>query len=113
MTFSDLLLLHQEVLLTLLALIILFLEISLQDKGRDTIIRFSLIMFGAITLIGFLPFASGDLFGGMFRTNPLLASMKNILNLGLFIILLQSARWLRMETNRGRTTEFMILLIST
>ncbi len=73
MTFSDLLLMHQELLLTLLALIILFMEIGLQDKGRDTIIRFSLILFGAITLIGFLPFASGELFGGMFRTNPLLA----------------------------------------
>ena len=113
MTFADLLLMHQELLLTLLALIILFLEISLQEKGRDTIIRFSIILFGAITLIGFLPFASGELFGGMFRTNPLLAAMKNILNLALFIILLQSVRWLRLDFNRGRTTEFMLLLIST
>ncbi len=67
MTFADLLLMHQELLLTLLALIILFMEISLQEKGRDTIIRFSIILFGAITLIGFLPFASGELFGGMYQ----------------------------------------------
>ncbi len=113
MTFADLLLMRQEVMLTLLALIILIMEISLHDKGRDIIIRVTLILFGVITVVGFLPIASGELFGGMFRTNPLLVSMKNILNVALFIILLQSVRWLRMELNRGRATEFMLLLIST
>jgi NADH-quinone oxidoreductase subunit N len=113
MTFADLILMRQELLLTVLALIILFLEISLHEKGRDTIIRFALIMFGAITVIGFLPVSTGMLFGGMYRTNPLLVAMKNVLNLGMFIILLQSVRWMRQEHNRGKAGEFMILLIST
>jgi NADH-quinone oxidoreductase subunit N len=113
MTFADLILMRQELLLTLLALIILVADISFQENRKDIIIRLSLILFGAITLAGFLPVSSGVLFGGMFRTNPLLVAMKNVLNLGMFIVLLQSVRWMRMESNRGRASEFLILLFST
>jgi NADH-quinone oxidoreductase subunit N len=113
MTFGDLLLMHQEILLTLLALVIIFLEISLHEKGRDNIIRITVILFGIITVAGFFPSGQGELFGGMYRTNALLVSMKNILNVAMFIIMLQSVRWLRMDLNRERSSEFFLLLIST
>jgi NADH-quinone oxidoreductase subunit N len=113
MTFADLILMRQELLLTLLALVILVLDISLDESRRDFIIGFTLVSFGAITLAGFLPALSGSLFGGMYNTTPLLSAMKSVLNLGLFIVLLQSVRWLRTDLNKGRVSEYFILLIST
>ena len=113
MTLADLLFMRQELMLTLLALIILILDISIPENRKDTITLWAIILFGAITLIGFLPAVPGELFGGMYKTNALLSSMKNILNLGMFIILLQSVRWMRMENNRGRASEYLILLLST
>lgn len=113
MTFADLILMRQELLLTILALIILILEIGIPESRRDIIIRLTIILFGAISLAGFLPSASGELFGGMYKSNSLLASMKNILNLGMFIVLLQSVRWMQTEGMKGRTSEFLILILST
>ncbi len=113
MTPGDLILMHQEILLTLLALFIIVLEIGFHERGRDIIITLTVILFGVITVAGFLPSGQGELFGGMYRTNPLLASMKNILNVAMFIIMMQSVRWLRMDQNRERSSEFFLLLIST
>jgi NADH-quinone oxidoreductase subunit N len=113
MNFADLLLLRQELMLTLLALAILILDISIHQNRKDTITRIAIILFGAITLIGFIPMAQGELFGGMYRTNALLSSMKNVLNLGMFIVLLQSVRWMRLENNREKASEYLILLFST
>lgn len=113
MTFADLILMRQELLLTLLALVILVLDIILDESRRDFIIGFAVVSFGAITLAGFLPGPSGSLFGGMYNTSPLLSAMKSVLNLGLFIVLLQSVRWLRTDLNTGRVSEFFILVIST
>ncbi len=113
MNFADLLLLRQELMLTILALAILILDISIHENRKDIITRIAIILFGAITLIGFIPMAQGELFGGMYRTNALLSSMKNVLNLGMFIVLLQSVRWMRLENNREKTSEYLILLFST
>jgi NADH-quinone oxidoreductase subunit N len=113
MTLADLLFMRQELMLTLLALIILILDISIPENRKDTITLWAIILFGVITLIGFLPAAPGELFGGMYKTNALPSSMKNVLNLGMFIILLQSVRWIRLENNRGKASEYLILLLST
>jgi len=113
MNFADLLLMRQELMLTLLALTILILDISIHENRKDIITRIAIILFGAITLIGFIPMAQGELFGGMYRTNALLSSMKNVLNLGMFIVLLQSVRWIRLEKNREKASEYLILLFST
>lgn len=113
MTFADLILMRQELLLTLFALIILVMDISLHENRRNLIIGFAVATFGLITLAGFLPAATGSIFGGMYVVTPLQTTMKNVLNLGMFIVLLQSVRWLKMDINRGRVSEFVILLVST
>jgi NADH-quinone oxidoreductase subunit N len=113
MTFADLILMRQELLLILLALVILVLDISIHEDRKVVVMWFGILIFGVITIIGFLPAASGSLFGGMYKTNPLLVSMKNVLNAGMLIILLQSVRWLRTHHVRGRSSEYLILLFST
>jgi len=49
----------------------------------------------------------------MYRTNNLLVLMKNILNIGVLIILLQSVTWLKQPENREKISEYFILLFST
>jgi len=112
MTFADLILMRQELMLTILALLVLILDIGILHK-RKNIIPIAIIVFGTITLAGFLPASTGTLFGGMYRTNPMLVSMKSILNLGMFIVLLQSVRWLRTDDQTKRSSEFLILIFST
>jgi NADH-quinone oxidoreductase subunit N len=70
-------------------------------------------LFFVTVVIGFLPVETGILFGGMYISTSLTILMKNILNTGLFIIMLQSVTWLKREENREKVSEFFILLIST
>lgn len=49
----------------------------------------------------------------MFRATPLISMMKNVLNVGVLIILLQSYTWLMKEENRDKMSEYFILMFST
>ena len=67
MDFSQFLLLRQELLLTLAALVILIVEMAVSNKNKRKIIPFSVVLFSLITVAGFIPLPEGSLFGGSFR----------------------------------------------
>jgi NADH-quinone oxidoreductase subunit N len=113
MNFSDILTMRHELMLTLLALVILIIDLNLHNRNKHLIISLTLGLFFIHTLVGFLPAENSTLFGGMYRTNPLLVMMKNILNVGVLIVLLQSVTWLKKEENREKISEYFILLFST
>ncbi len=113
MNFSDILTMRHELMLTLLALVILIIDLNLHNRNKHLIISITLGLFFIHTLVGFLPAENSTLFGGMYRTNPLLVMMKNILNVGVLIVLLQSVTWLKKEENREKISEYFILLFST
>ena len=113
MSFSDILTMRHEVMLTILALLVLIIDLNLSNRNKQLIIPITLSLFFVLTLAGFLPSAEIELFGGMYRTNPLLIMMKNILNIGVLIILLQSVTWLQKPENREKISEYFILLFST
>ncbi len=114
MKFEDFLLMRQELLLTLAAMIVLIAEIFTDGKNKNAFIRtLSVIMFSLITAAGFLPAHEGVLFGGMYVTTGLHILMKNVLNIGLLIVLLQSVKWLKFDFNSNKNTEFFLLLMST
>jgi NADH-quinone oxidoreductase subunit N len=60
----------------------------------------------------FLPAASGKLFGEMYVTDTLRITLKNILNISVFIIFLQASSWLLQKGNRDKLAEFYILILS-
>ncbi len=95
MNFTDLLLMRQELLLNLLTVLVVIVDLAVEDKKRDIVIGFSIIFFSIITLVGFFPSRAGSLFGGMYNMSPLNAVMKNLLNIALLVVLLQSVKWLR------------------
>jgi len=113
MNISQLLLMRNELLLATLLLIVLMIEIFSDTSNSKPLLWISLIGFGIITLIGFIPQEEGSLFGGMYQTSRTTWFMKNILNMGLMIVLMQSVRWLRHESNEGKVSEYIMLLLST
>jgi NADH-quinone oxidoreductase subunit N len=113
MNISQLLLMRNELLLTVLLLIVLMVEIFSDTRNSKPVLWISLIGFCVITLIGFLPLKEGSLFGGMYHTNHTIWFMKNILNLGLLLVLMQSCKWLQHEDNQDKVSEYIMILLAT
>jgi NADH-quinone oxidoreductase subunit N len=113
MNFSDILTMRHELMLTLLALVVLIIDLNLHNRDKHYIIPITLSLFLIHTLVGFLPADKSVLFGGMYQTDALRVMMKNILNIGVIIILLQSVTWLKKEDNKEKISEYFILLFST
>ena len=86
-------------------------EIFINSNKKSSIVHLAIFLFGIHTAIGFLAIEESSLFGGMFRTNNLIHFFKNVLNIGVFILLLQSADWLQEKiVTQNRGSEFFILL---
>ena len=114
MDFSNLLLMRHEIILLAITLLLIVAEVFIPQNKKHSIVHLAILLFGIHTIIGFLPTSESSLFGGMFRTNDLIHFFKNVLNVGVLILLLQSADWLQekiVKQNKG--TEFFILLFSS
>ncbi len=107
------LLMRHELILTLITLIILIAELSVKDENGRKLRPFSIILLFIATVIGFFPMDSGSLFGGMYQTNGIIVIMKNILNIGVLIVFIQSYTWLGNDENRIKVSEFFLLMLST
>lgn len=113
MSLQQLLLLRHEWLLIATMLILLLFELNFSESGKIKVITAAPILLGIVTLFGFVPAEYGSTFGGMYTTDPLRILMKNILNLGVLIVFLQSGSWLRQKNNYNRITEFYLLILSS
>ncbi|WP_081210703.1 NADH-quinone oxidoreductase subunit N [Salegentibacter sediminis] len=111
MELSSFFLMRHEMALLAIALILIIAEIFIPKQKKSSAVHLAIFLFGIHTALGFFPLEENSLFGGMFRTNSLIHFFKNVLNIGVFILLLQSADWIQekiVKLNRG--TEFFILL---
>lgn len=113
MSFNDFLTMRHELILAILVLLVLIIDMNLKKSQKHLIIPVSLSLFFVHLVVGFLPAQTGVLFGGMYHTDGLTILMKNILNVGVFIVLLQSTTWLKKDENNEKISEFYILLWST
>jgi NADH-quinone oxidoreductase subunit N len=113
MDFGQFIIMRQEVLLTLAAVVILIAEIATSDKNKASIIPFALGLFAVITAIGFIPGQAGTLFGGSYQSSQLTMFMKNVLNIAVLIVFFQAESWLKKEENLDKVSEYFILTIST
>lgn len=111
---NNYLLMRDEFVLLGIILLLLIVEIVLIGKNRKAVVGIATGLFIVHTVVGFLPLPEGTMFGGSFRTNPLLHNMKNIMNIGVVVLLLQTWTWAREEwSHKGRVTEFYFLIFST
>ncbi|MCB0490848.1 MAG: NADH-quinone oxidoreductase subunit N [Cyclobacteriaceae bacterium] len=113
MSLQELLLLRHEWALIASVLILLVLELNFSEEKKSNSISSASILFAIVTLLGFLPAETGSTFGGMYVTDPLRILMKNILNISVLVVFLQSGAWLRTKNNYNRITEFYLLMISS
>lgn len=109
MNYNILIQLRQELALAILIFLLLFIKLG-KDRSNESILNFInialLINLGA----GFLSHETGELFNGMFNTNALIVFEKNLLNLALLIISMQSYAWLKDNKN---LIEFYILTFTS
>ncbi len=111
MELSSFFLMRHEIVLLAIALILIIAEIFIPKQKKSSAVHLAIFLFGIHTALGFFPLEESSLFGGMFRTNSLIHFFKNVLNIGVFIILLQSADWIQEKiVQLNRSTEFFILL---
>ena len=72
MDFGQFLYMRHEIILSALALIVLIMEISSDNKSKANIIPVLVALFFINTVAGFLPVETGSLFGGMYKTTALI-----------------------------------------
>ncbi|NDP26590.1 MAG: NADH-quinone oxidoreductase subunit N [Flavobacterium sp.] len=114
MNLTSFIAMRQEIFLLTILLLLIVGEIFIPKDKKGSIVHFALFLFGIHTIIGFFAIEETSLFGGMFRTNNLIHLFKNTLNVGVLIVLLQSADWIQekmVPLNKG--TEFFMLLFSS
>src|SRR5882757_6406099 len=105
-----LILMKQELGVTLLIFILLFIKLAKKEWKNETVLALVNGLLFVNLVAGFFFIHKGNLFGDMFRTNELLALEKNILNLGVLIISMQSYSWLKQHKH---VAEFYMLMLST
>ncbi len=107
------LIMRHELLLIAITVILLLVEIFLPAGKKERIITPAILLMLAVLILGFIPGPTGSLFGGMYQTTNLILMLKNILNIGAFIVMVQSVDWLRKPENNEKISEYYILLLST
>ena len=113
MSLGTFLIMRHELLLIAAALTVLIAEIFWIPDKKGSISLFSIIIFGVITIVGFIPSQEGPIFGGMYVSSGTRLLMKNILNIGALVVFIQSVTWLNKEENSEKISEYFLLLIST
>ncbi len=114
MNLNSFIAMRQEIFLLTILLLLIVGEIFINKNKKESLVHFALFLFGIHTIVGFFAIEETSLFGGMFRTNTLIHFFKNALNVGVVIVLLQSADWIKekmVPLNKG--TEFFMLLFSS
>jgi NADH-quinone oxidoreductase subunit N len=104
-----LILMKQELVITLIIFILLFIKVG-RDWNNENVIRLVNLLLLVNLVAGFFFHKDGTIFNEMFRTNKLVTFEKSILSLGTLIISLQSYSWLK---NHKHVIEFYLLLLST
>ena len=103
----------EMIILGIFILVFLFDTFS-GEKCKKVLTPFTAILFGLGTIAIWVTPASGEsVFGGMYINDTATNAIKAILNIGVFIVLLQSAKWLESDEVAVRKGEFYELLLVT
>lgn len=117
MDYSQFLVMKQEICLLVVFLLVFLNDIFLPRRAQQGIGAIACLLFGLFTVFGFFPQVIGagsvSAFAGMYETSPVIVNIKNILNLGVLIVMVQSLKWTSSEMQRIRRGEFYELLLLT
>jgi len=103
-----LILMKSELAVTVIIFLLLFIKLS-KGMSNESLLSFTQVLLLANLLLGFFFNKQGSLFGGMFYTTSLIVFQKSILNLGVYLISLLCADWLKKSLHMS---EFFMLMLS-
>ena len=115
MDYSQFLAMKQEIALLIAFLVVFLCDTFTSDKGAKSIPVVACMWMAAIVAFGFctIPAGTETAFAGMYATSKVMYAIKNILNIGTFIILIQSLRWANSDFVAIRRGEFYELIMLT
>ena len=114
MDYSQFLLMPQEIGLLLVFLLVFIYDTFMPERSQRYMPIFSVIMMALYTIYCFCcPAGVGEAFGGMFESNAPTWVMKNILNVGVVLVLLQAVKWTNSDFVSVRRGEFYELILLT
>ena len=114
MDYSQFLLMLQEIGLLLVFLLVFIYDTFMPERSQRYMPVFSVIMMALYTIYCFCcPAGVGEAFGGMFESNAATWVMKNILNVGVVLVLLQAVKWTNSDFVSVRRGEFYELTLLT
>lgn len=104
-----------ELILLGIFLIVFLFDTFAGEKARKATTPLTLVLFGLGTVaMWIIPDSfEGSVFGGMYVSTHTCVWIKNILNVGAFIVLLQSVKWIESPDDVVRKGEFYELLLVT
>lgn len=112
--YSQFVTMYPELLVLAVFIIVLLVDIFFGKKAQKALTPITLVFFGLITVaMWFIPIQSTEAFGGMYVNTQVCVAIKGILNLGVFLVILQCQQWIDSEEGSIRRGEFFELLLVT
>lgn len=107
----------QEIGLLIVFLLVFLYDMFMPKGSLRALPGFSAVLMLLLTVAGLccccVNTQSVTAFAGMYETSPVIAAIKNVLNVGVFIVLVQSVKWASSEPMHHRRGEFYELLLVT
>ncbi len=116
MDYSQFLAMKQEIGLLVVFLLVFLYDTFMPKKALNATAGFTCVIFAVFTALSFFCLGSTGnetAFSGMYVTGPVMAAIKNILNVSVLIVLIQAMRWTDSEFQIMRRGEFYELLLVT
>ncbi|MDE6643930.1 MAG: NADH-quinone oxidoreductase subunit N [Muribaculaceae bacterium] len=116
MDYSQFLAMKQEIGLLIVFLLVFLYDTFMPKKALNATAGFTCVVFAIYTLVSFCCLSACETvsaFSGMYTTGPVMSTIKNILNVGVLIVLIQATQWANSEFQIMRRGEFYELLLLT
>ena len=115
MDYTQFLAMKQEIGLLVVFILVFLLDTFIPKKSQGQVGGLCCLLFGVFTLGGFCSSILGEqlAFGGMYETSTVIVNIKNILNIGVLIVMIQGLRWSAQDLVKIRRGEFYELLLAT
>ena len=118
MDYSQFLAMKQELAVLVVFLLVFIYDTFMPSSTRKALPVFTTVLMLLVTVAGCLGCCLGvdadtTAFAGMYETSPVVSAIKNILNIGVVIVLIQSIKWANGELMIMRRGEFYELLLVT
>lgn len=115
MDYSQFLAMKQEIALLIAFLVVFLCDTFASAKAAKSIPAVACMWMAAVTAFGFITVPDGTetAFAGMYATSKVMYAIKNILNIGTFIVLIQSLKWAGSDFVAIRRGEFYELIMLT